>query len=216
MFSTDQTSNALPRGRRPTQEERRATTTSKLLGAAGRVFAERGYHAATIEEIAERAGLSKGAVYYNFESKEALFLALLTKRLEDRLGDISDERAGADSAVEGAARDFLLRVERDPRWAPLFFEFVAHAARNSAVRDEFAATFLRAGRERLIPAIARDARVQGADGTIAPAELAIAVSALTNGILIERMFDPDVADDLLGRILGLLLHGLVAEHERTG
>jgi AcrR family transcriptional regulator len=47
-------------------------TKERVLSAALEVFAERGYHAATVEEIAERAGMTKGAVYYWFRDKEDL------------------------------------------------------------------------------------------------------------------------------------------------
>ena len=81
---------------RRTQAERRAQTRAKLLKAAGAVFARRGYHEATLEEIAERAGLSKGALYYNFASKEDLFLALLKTRDYDALVlDVRDEYRSA-------------------------------------------------------------------------------------------------------------------------
>ena len=52
------------------------------MQAARRVFGARGFHAATIEEIAAEAGLSNGAIYYNFESKGDLFFALLEERTE--------------------------------------------------------------------------------------------------------------------------------------
>ncbi|HZD71914.1 MAG TPA: helix-turn-helix domain-containing protein, partial [Actinomycetes bacterium] len=48
--------------------------------AARRVFARRGYHDASVEEVAEEAGFSKGAVYSNFTSKEDLFVTLLEQR----------------------------------------------------------------------------------------------------------------------------------------
>lgn len=63
----------MPR-RRLTREESQAQTRGRLLDAARTVFAGRGYHGASVEEIAEEAGYSKGAVYSNFESKEEIFL----------------------------------------------------------------------------------------------------------------------------------------------
>src|SRR4051794_28130562 len=119
----------------PTQVERRAQTRAKLLRAAGGVFARRGYHEATLDEIADKAGLSKGALYYNFASKEDLFMALLADRLEARLGEA--ERI----------EDFVATLERDPRWAPLFFEFVAWAGRDARRRAELRERFVRPARE---------------------------------------------------------------------
>src|SRR6266566_4115284 len=50
---------------------------SRILDAANRVFAERGYHEATMEDIAKRLGVSKGAIYLYFSSKEDLFEAMV-------------------------------------------------------------------------------------------------------------------------------------------
>src|SRR5258708_9525672 len=66
----------MPR-RRLTREDKRRANQGRILQAARKVFAQHGYHGATIGEIADEAGLSNGAVYYNFTNKEDLFLALL-------------------------------------------------------------------------------------------------------------------------------------------
>ncbi|HMN30494.1 MAG TPA: helix-turn-helix domain-containing protein, partial [Caldilineaceae bacterium] len=64
---------------RLTRPQRQQQTRERLLDAAVEVFSRRGYHAASVEEISEAAGFSKGAVYSNFASKEELFLALLDR-----------------------------------------------------------------------------------------------------------------------------------------
>ena len=58
-----------------TVERRRELTREALLASAREVFAHRGFHAASLEEIAEAAGFTRGAVYSNFENKEELFFA---------------------------------------------------------------------------------------------------------------------------------------------
>src|SRR5258708_8821458 len=63
-----------------TPDRRRALTRQHLLAAASEVFARRGYAAATIDEVAERAGFSKGAVYSNFSSKEHLLMAVMQEQ----------------------------------------------------------------------------------------------------------------------------------------
>ena len=63
-----------------TRDEKKAVTRQRLLDAAARVIAEKGYRGATVDDIAEDAGLTKGAVYSNFQSKEDLFFALLDSR----------------------------------------------------------------------------------------------------------------------------------------
>jgi AcrR family transcriptional regulator len=59
---------------------KRARTREKLVSAAAAIIGEKGYDRATLEEIAARAGMTRGAVYGNFKNKEELFLALITSR----------------------------------------------------------------------------------------------------------------------------------------
>ena len=64
--------------------EKQAETRSLLIDAAAKAFAERGYAAASIDAIAEKAGFSKGAFYSNFASKEDLVLAVLQRTMLSR------------------------------------------------------------------------------------------------------------------------------------
>ena len=169
------------------------------------MFARRGYFAATLDEVASEAGVSKGSVYYNFESKEDLFLSLLSERIAERLEEIGamlDDPA-RDPAAAGTA--FVKRIERDPRWAPLFFEFVAISARTPAIRRRFAEWMLET-RARIAEMI--EVAFAGRRLALAPDELAAVVSALANGLLIERMFDPEgVRADLLRDALAAIASG---------
>lgn len=68
---------------------RRAKTRERLLDAAFDVFAETGLTAASVEQIAERAGFTRGAFYSNFDTKEELFLALMARGREHWLSDLA-------------------------------------------------------------------------------------------------------------------------------
>ena len=85
---------------RPTRLQKREANRQRILTAARAVFGARGYHAATIEDIADEAGLSNGAIYYNFGSKEDLFLALLDDRLEERLEHLRTTLGAAADRAE--------------------------------------------------------------------------------------------------------------------
>src|SRR2546427_11992467 len=74
-----------------------------LLEAALEVFAERGYRDSSVDEIAERAGYSKGAVYWHFSSKDDLFFALLEERIDRPWGQTIDL---LESAEPGRAMAF--------------------------------------------------------------------------------------------------------------
>ncbi|HEY0717308.1 MAG TPA: TetR/AcrR family transcriptional regulator [Streptosporangiaceae bacterium] len=78
------TSDARPRGARLPRQERRR----QLLGAALAVFVSQGYHAAAMDEIAERAGISKPVLYQHFPSKLELYLALLDESVDALLDTV--------------------------------------------------------------------------------------------------------------------------------
>ncbi|HEV2062573.1 MAG TPA: helix-turn-helix domain-containing protein, partial [Solirubrobacteraceae bacterium] len=92
------------RVRRPPREQ----TRREILDAAARAFAQRGYHGASVEAVAAEAGLSTGAVYSNFESKEDLFLALYEERIGGRAREVRaavGETGDPGEAVAAAARN---------------------------------------------------------------------------------------------------------------
>ncbi|MBB6343915.1 TetR/AcrR family transcriptional regulator [Nonomuraea muscovyensis] len=76
----------------------RQDTRAKVFAAAIDLMAEQGYTATTVEAIAERAGVAKGTVFYNFGSKEALFAALLEHSVA-RLAEALSRAATGDSAL---------------------------------------------------------------------------------------------------------------------
>ena len=102
-----------------------------LLAAARRVFLARGYYAATLEQIADEAGFSKGVVYSRFASKADMFLALLEDRIEERATQNADlARRLAGSGNFAALLDLAQRAERGaPGWRLLVTEFRIHAGR---------------------------------------------------------------------------------------
>ena len=83
-----------------TPERRRQQTRDHLLRAAAQVFAERGYHGASLDEVAAAAGFTKGAVYSNFKNKEDLFLALLESHYDCELAAVRATLEGADDPPE--------------------------------------------------------------------------------------------------------------------
>ena len=200
-------------GRKPRldREAKRERTRSELVRAARKVFGERGYHEATLDEVVAESGLSKGALYYNFQSKADLFLALLDERISERIGALESLAGQApDGADAGGARleeasvDFLRTLRQTPEWRLLFLEFTAHAARDPRFQTEFAA---RARRMRV--ALAEVLRNAGYRGSIEPEAAAVVVAALANGLAIEALIDPDAArDELFGTALVALLRGL--------
>src|SRR4051794_15838065 len=96
-------------------------TREKLLDAAAEVFAEKGYANSSMDDVAAAAGMTKGALYWNFDSKQALFHALLDERVYGplrtlvdftRTADLDASTSGQAGAVMGAlnAQPGLLRI----------------------------------------------------------------------------------------------------------
>jgi AcrR family transcriptional regulator len=199
------------KARRPNRAEKREANRGRILDAARDVFGARGFHAATIEEIAEEAGLSNGAIYYNFESKGDLFLALLEERANERIRHMRDTLAKAsaadarDVALDEEARDATHSLKESGDWRLLLLEFTAHAARTPSLAPK-----LQAHKRRLRVALAEllEQRLSARGGSppIPVDQLALAAIGLANGLAAEELADPgSVPDELLGDLLALLL-----------
>jgi AcrR family transcriptional regulator len=181
----------------PTRKERQAQTREQLVAAASRVFARRGYHAATVEEIAAEAGFSTGAVYSNFSGKEELFLALADRQVDERVAEIgavadAAERHGAAGAE--AAAQFRAFLERDPDWPLLFYEFWSLSVRNPSLQGELAKR-RDAIRDALADTLKRVAAQHGLRLRFPPQALATAIAASLNGLAFERAADPEALPD---------------------
>lgn len=173
--------------RRPLSRAARAEANGqRLLDAARAVFVRRGYVVATLDEIAATAGLTKGAVYARFASKADLLLALLERRIDERLADLRALPAprSAAEAADGVFQQWLQR-SRDAAWNLLVLEFRVAAARDRALNARY-----RALHQRLVNGVAeRVAMGAAAAGTTLRepvAQVARVGLAFANGLLLER------------------------------
>ena len=78
---------------------RRQRTRERLIAAAAETIAEKGFQAATLDEIAARAGLTKGAVYDNFDSKDQLFMAVVLQASRERMERFRSREACSTTAM---------------------------------------------------------------------------------------------------------------------
>lgn len=205
---------------RQTRDERKAQTRADLLNAARRVFLERGFHGATLDEIAEEAGYTKGAVYSNFEGKDSLFVAVLeahyAQRAEVYAGHLFEELTPED-AYRAVARLMLDADAREPNWTPLLSEFLVHASRNDALRDAVVVI-----RERFFDAmgsiIAQLAALHGVEYSLPAKDVARGSSALARGIFVERLVSPEsVSLGTFEEMHAAYMRGLAASvSERNG
>ena len=176
------------RSRRTVRPER-ADVRSRILEAGRSVFAEVGYQKATLDEIAGRAGFSKGAVYSNFAGKDDLFLSLL----EDEAAGMQATLALAVSSGSGTLDDHLWLLgaavvawARDGRAQLVFAEFRAHAAHEPTLARrtaEVRATLVATTAARLEAVVAA-----GGGRLLVDAEdAATLLLAVVNGLALEQV-----------------------------
>jgi AcrR family transcriptional regulator len=174
-----------------TQVQRKQRTRADLVETARRAFLARGFNGASLDEIAEAAGYSKGAVYSNFAGKAELFLAVLDAHFERRGRSYAEIALDGDDVEESyrAVARFRLEAEgREPDWEPLLLEFWTYAARRPDLRDAVSER-----RERFLDSIAdlisELAARHGVTYTIPVREVARGSAALLRGMVVDRMLD---------------------------
>ena len=205
--------------RLPTRrDEQRARTRRELLDAAARVFAERGYHVTSVDQVAEAAGFTKGAVYSNFTSKEELFLALLDRQIDQAVGVL--EHILQDTPPEDRARAFGEQQSSiavlDRNWYLLETEFLLYAARNEHIRERVAER-QRDTRARIASIVERHLDDLGiSDPPVSPTDVARIVTAAADGLtqagLVQRDEERD-AGRLLATLIELLTQAALAHRD---
>ena len=193
---------------KPTRDEKKARTRRRLLDAAAEVFAHRGFAATSLDEVAEVAGFSKGAVYSNFAGKEDLFLSVLdehvTRQMLDIRGEIDVTLTAGEQVMEAGQR-FMDLFQRERAWYLLSFEFLVYAARNPEFQVEFAAR-QRAQRAAVVAMLEENSAAMEIPMSLPPERMAVALEALANGIAFAKLADEQgVPDDLVGELFAVLV-----------
>ncbi|HSZ14931.1 MAG TPA: TetR/AcrR family transcriptional regulator [Solirubrobacteraceae bacterium] len=207
------------RDSRRSREQSRQQTRERLLAAARIVFARGGFHGSSVEEIASEAGFSTGALYSNFDGKEDLFLTLMQREIDAHAREIADAVRARDSIAEratGGARQWMTMIDREPELLLLFMEFWAYGVRDPDVRPKVAERFAQM-RQVLTQLLADGVREFDLELELPAEQLAVAIDALADGIARQKLADPDaVPDDLMGRVLSLLLTAATRPAASTG
>jgi AcrR family transcriptional regulator len=210
------------RAQAPTRLDRRTRAAraqkedarERLLAAAAKLFAERGYRAASVDDVAAEAGFSKGAVYWHFDSKEDLLHTLIDERVRKRtevlLARLAEAPPEVDTGHEVGDR-YMQMLTEDPDLVLLAVEYWSLAVRNPKLRKRYAERE-RARRKALGTALRVRQEHKGTPDVGLPTEeAATAFLALASGLAMERLIDPDaVPDHLYGEIVGLVYQGAVA------
>lgn len=191
----------------------RGTARKRLLDAALVELGDRGYAATSLQAIAKRAGLTKGAVYWSFRDKQDLFLALVDERLGLPARELMSLTENAPSDRETAplvSQGVAELIRRQPELLLLVVEHWALAVRDPELRPDYVHR-----QDELRQALARALEARHATTGVRlsyPADrLATGILCLATGIAMEALVEPAAApDELFGEILGLLYDGLAA------
>ena len=210
--------------RRETRAERQARTRAELISTAATVFARRGYNGASVEEIAEEAGYSHGAVYSNFNGKADLFLTVFEDYMAERARELAatqfdlKEDAPLEIRARALADQWMERFAKDRESFVLHMEFIAHAGRDPQLAERFGARSA-ALREVVADYISRYQEEIGGELPLPAADLALILRALGIGLAVEALGRPDdVRPDLYGdfvELLVTLLGSRNADKDRT-
>jgi AcrR family transcriptional regulator len=197
-----------------TPERRRELTRTALIEAAAQVFARRGFYGASLDEIAETAGFTRGAIYKNFEDKEGLFLATLEHHNQRSLAAFSEwfdenppEPTGLTQVPLAAA--FRQILARDPDWFAMDLEGRLYALRNPEFRERYVASA-----RDMTKAVARFiedlARSHSFKWKVPPLRLAHLFEVSAEGFLAWAFLDPDEGE-LFKSFFDLLLEAIVVD-----
>jgi len=171
------------RRHRPASERR-----AQILDAALACFARKGYARTTMDDLVRASGLSKGSLYWHFESKEEVLLASFDHFVEGFF-----EARGEPEAIEGpilpwvleTGRILIRRVDQERPWVEVWLEFLAH----EGVRARFAELY-RESRDILGRAVAR-AIERGEARALDPGGVAALLVGVSEGLLLQAIMDEE-------------------------
>ncbi|MGW2561243.1 TetR/AcrR family transcriptional regulator [Streptomyces sp. NPDC001514] len=193
---------------------RRQATRAKLYEAAVTLIAEQGFSATTVDEIAERAGVAKGTVYYNFKSKTELFeellrygVGLLTASLQ-AAADETEERGGTKvEALDAMIKAGLGFIDRYPAFTQLY---VAELWRTNRAWQ----STLLVVRQQAVAVVEKVLREGVERGELSEEiDIPLTAAALVGMVLVAALdwqaFQPERSIDDVHAALSRLLHGRV-------
>ncbi len=176
-------------------------------------FADKGFHKTRMSDIAESSGLSKGSLYWYFDSKDAIILSLLDRVFEPELIEfkalLSDNRSSEERLyqyTERTGQDIIKML----KWMPLFYDFIALAFRQEIIKKTISKYYKL--NVDLLETLIQQGIDAGEFNTDSALDAAIAISAIVEGTIILWFYDPDHIDiqEHIQSNIRLLLEGLKA------
>ncbi|MBN1249866.1 MAG: TetR/AcrR family transcriptional regulator [Anaerolineae bacterium] len=197
-------------------KQKREETRTRILEVAASLFALHGYEATGVAEICHRASVSKGAFYYHFESKQAVFLALAESWLEDlntSLADILQETGAPDTQLLAMAHRLQHVLASQSARLGLLLEFWTQANRDPQVREVVLAPY-RSFRARFAELV-QEGVDRGRFCPVDPQAAAQVILSLASGLFFQGLLDPHDADwsEIAETSIEILINGIGCDHK---
>jgi len=204
--------------KRLTREDSRDQTTQRLLDAAQKLIARKGLSAASVEDIAEAAGYTRGAFYSNFSSKGDLFIELLRRdhtRTHAELDALRNDELSLDH-IQARTRDLYGQVYHDNESFMNWIEARMLAARDAKFRAKLNA-LLAEKRGQIAEFIAYFHQRVGTPAPVPPAAMAMGFMALVEGMKLSMLSSPtDVPAGTAESVLTLFIDSIMQMARQQG
>jgi AcrR family transcriptional regulator len=177
--------------RHDVSEERR----SQILDAATQVFSKKGFDHARMDDIVEETGLSKGALYWYFKSKDDIIFGIIDRIFQHEFKELQDVLQNAPSAAEGLRifSDVAIKDIRNMlRLLPIAYEFLALAFRNKNVQRALK-SYMNSYMNILVPLIQRGIDT-GEFRDVDPMQVGLAAGAIIEGTVLLWVYDKSMVD----------------------
>jgi AcrR family transcriptional regulator len=191
-------------------QQRSEETRSRILESSVKLFSERGFNAASVDDICTQAEISKGAFYHHFESKQALFLALLDGWLKivDTAIEASKDKTAPETFMQMAdAFPYIFETAGDH--LPMFMEFWLQASRDEKIWQASIAPYRRY--HKYFTSLIKKGVEEGSFVNVDPQIASRLIVSAAMGLLLQSLLDPKGAnwEKVARESTNLLLNSLV-------
>jgi AcrR family transcriptional regulator len=199
------------------QSEEQQKTRERIISAASKVLAEKGYEATTLREISREAQAAPGLVHYYFGGKDQLLVEVLQaagQRFHQRLERLV-ENMPADRSLEAVLTQLHERVDQDPDVYRLRYESFSLGLHNPLIEPRVRERMTQRRQELgivIAKVIEKMERTEGAKdaASLDPIPLAALLLSVFDGLALQKIMDPTFDLDAPYRLLAHMLHGLFA------
>ena len=191
-------------------QQRSEETRSKIISSAIKLFSTRGFNAASVDDICREAQISKGAFYHHFESKQALFLALLDGWLQtiDNAIESSRDKTVPETFAQ-MTEAFPYLFETAGEGLPMFLEFWLQASRDEKIWQASIAPYRRY--QKHFTALIQKGVEEGSFVDVDPELASRMILSTAMGLLLQSLLDPNGAkwEKVARDSTNLLVNGLL-------